>query len=905
MIEISHQQAQRMVRAGMDHGKKSSGSRLTQEQWASLQVHLETCEQCRNYAKQIQSTERDLSRALQGRLGPINGPQPGTFRSVMDRRLAVKAVRERLLRAFVWIAALIALAVILLMRPIFFSSEPVPIPTLTRTSLPTVPTIVTPRGSFRGVLVFESRHEGNSEIYVLNAGPLETDLTNLTRSSAQDTHPVWSPDGEWIAFLSDRDGQNEVYAISVAGSRLTRLTADPNLDWIGPLSWSPDGRWIAARAARRDQDGERYVYLVSLDGGNTPRSVAYSRGAPVAPSFSPVSNYLAFQASSPAGLIYDYSLSTGWYSAFNSYETNNDLVHSTGWYDWTPGGSNLIYIAEGPYRSGESPLPSQNVMSRVNISPGMSESSTSPEISSSPWQIAVDQGLGIFRAVTVAPGGMTAIYSQDADVDGCWTLFLQQVYLPLEVPVMVEGMCLEGGLSRSSWQPVSRTGVPLWLVVLARRPGEISPGYFALRFDQDLIIQGSSTIALPIESVTAVGLTFPENPIDWPGNPLPRPAGRRLNINPIAAAGDKLASESRMPGSGIVEHIVISRTSTAGSSLSEIRLDGGKPNFVHLVDESFSPSCPVISPDGSRIAFRFHPSGISGEGHVAVIASTGGQVLKLTGPGSATDAMPEETTSSYGCPVWSPDGRLLAAEYRAGNWTYLAIISADGSSGASFLRVEPQSVLPVWLRNGEENGLLLLAYPEVLGQPARIVSIDLNTKENQEALFFKMRASVQVVAMLPEIDAVSAFTASPDGQQIALIGVTYQFGQSDTLRSANLIFFTPEGMKQLPLEAYNRELAGERSLAWLDGGRIGFFQPVPLNGHIKAYIKLFDTQVYELETVASFNDLVTDIAWAGDGGWVIIASESGLWAQDVKAGLNSEASPVRLLKDWVAEADVR
>ena len=47
-------------------------------------------------------------------------------------------------------------------------------------------------------IVFMSTRDGNEEIYTMNSDG--TNQTRITNNPARDTHPVWSPDGDYIAF---------------------------------------------------------------------------------------------------------------------------------------------------------------------------------------------------------------------------------------------------------------------------------------------------------------------------------------------------------------------------------------------------------------------------------------------------------------------------------------------------------------------------------------------------------------------------------------------------------------------------------------------------------------------------------------------------------------------------------
>ena len=74
---------------------------------------------------------------------------------------------------------------------------------------------------------------------VPTAGGVAVQLTQ----SGQDSSPVWSPDGKTIAFLSSRDGNSQVYSLSLDGGEareLTHLSTGADL-----VKWSPDGKTIA------------------------------------------------------------------------------------------------------------------------------------------------------------------------------------------------------------------------------------------------------------------------------------------------------------------------------------------------------------------------------------------------------------------------------------------------------------------------------------------------------------------------------------------------------------------------------------------------------------------------------------------------------------------------------------
>jgi Tol biopolymer transport system component len=74
--------------------------------------------------------------------------------------------------------------------------------------------------------------------------------------------PLWSPDGERIAFRSDRDGGWDVFVMQADGSSTLNLTNSPETEEMG-ISWSPDGQHLVYHARAGDAFD---VFLVGVDG---------------------------------------------------------------------------------------------------------------------------------------------------------------------------------------------------------------------------------------------------------------------------------------------------------------------------------------------------------------------------------------------------------------------------------------------------------------------------------------------------------------------------------------------------------------------------------------------------------------------------------------------------------------
>ena len=115
-------------------------------------------------------------------------------------------------------------------------------------------------------IAFTTTRDGNSEIYLMNANG--GNQSNLTGDSAEDMYPAWSSDGQWILFTSDRDGNQEIYKMRTDGSELANLSNNQANDY--QPTWVSD-RGLFSSAGDRiafatNRDGNQEIYAMTIDG---------------------------------------------------------------------------------------------------------------------------------------------------------------------------------------------------------------------------------------------------------------------------------------------------------------------------------------------------------------------------------------------------------------------------------------------------------------------------------------------------------------------------------------------------------------------------------------------------------------------------------------------------------------
>jgi len=168
---------------------------------------------------------------------------------------------------------------------------------------------------------------GNENIYLIDING--NNLTELTKSTAHDLYPSWSPDGSQIVYQTNEGGDPELAIIDIATKNIRKITSNTCNDW-GP-SWSPDGDWIAFYS---DCDGERNIYKIRTDGDGR-QQLTYSSGS-----------YSWFPSWSPDGKRITFSSNRS--GKYNIYVMNadgsdlNQLAQGCVSY-FSPDGSQIVY----------------------------------------------------------------------------------------------------------------------------------------------------------------------------------------------------------------------------------------------------------------------------------------------------------------------------------------------------------------------------------------------------------------------------------------------------------------------------------------------------------------------------------------------------------------------------------
>ena len=135
-------------------------------------------------------------------------------------------------------------------------------------------------------IAFASRRTGNSDIYIMDIEG--KNIQNLTDRPATDFSPTFSPNGRWMAYVSDRD----IYLMNLATKERHRLTEGRSPDW------SPDGESIVFVSSR---SGQSNIYKMNINGEEVQQLT--NEGSNGSPSWSPDGESIIFSSNRDHGIF--------------------------------------------------------------------------------------------------------------------------------------------------------------------------------------------------------------------------------------------------------------------------------------------------------------------------------------------------------------------------------------------------------------------------------------------------------------------------------------------------------------------------------------------------------------------------------------------------------------------------
>lgn len=123
-------------------------------------------------------------------------------------------------------------------------------------------------GACAGWLSYHSNEDGRWDLYRVMLND-ERSIINLSRGTGTTSSitPATSPNGEYIAFSTDRDGNWEIYVINVDGSNMQRVTWNTSAIERDPV-WSPDGKAVIYETTRH---GNWDLYQMDVATGEETR----------------------------------------------------------------------------------------------------------------------------------------------------------------------------------------------------------------------------------------------------------------------------------------------------------------------------------------------------------------------------------------------------------------------------------------------------------------------------------------------------------------------------------------------------------------------------------------------------------------------------------------------------------
>ena len=497
-----------------------------------------------------------------------------------------------------------------------------------------------------------------------------------------DSQPKFSPDGQWIAFLSDREGSENIWIMKADGSGAKQVSKDPNNEFASP-SWDPDGKYIYVSKTKFGI-GPREIWMYHVDGGSgvqitkakpTPATPRDQRTSDMGVVASPDGRYLyyaqrhrdfSYNSMFPLWQIKRKDRKTG------EEDTLIEQPRSAMRPGITPDGKSVLYVTR---RETESGLRLRNL----------------------------ETGEDHWVRYPVTRDDQEAIFSRD--------LFPGYAFLPSGKEIVYNQ---DGKIRRLNLESGAESMIPF----SAEVSQDLGP---KLDFPQK-VEQGPVKVRLihsPAESPDGKRVAFSAMThlytLDLPnGKPQRLTTGKTTEFQPAWSPDGRWLAYVSWSGEG--------------GQLWKIPAAGGTP--VQLSKSLAVYSNPVFSPDGTRIVFlrgnaydrenSAFDGGQTGNADLAWISVDGGEEhLILPARGAGGPHFTDEKDRIY---VYTPGG-LVSLRYDGTDRRTHLIVKGSGSYFADE-PVPADDLVPspdgLWVLAHVMNQLYVIAMPLVGGEPPTI-----------------------------------------------------------------------------------------------------------------------------------------------------------------------------------------
>ena len=470
----------------------------------------------------------------------------------------------------------------------------------------------------------------------------------VTNHIEMDSNPIWSPDGNWIAFSSNRYGNLDIFVVPADGGRSQRMTWHSGNEV--PSDWSPDSKTIIFRATRDESingvygvdvaTGKTRQYFLDFAAINEPKfsadggKILYARLG--FPTFRP-----RYQGSA-ASQIWEYEIARNRRIEWR----NNGFQHL--WPNYALGGKTIlaVTVSEKTPSSSYVGKPIAKLVDNVNRCPNI----YAIDAPGKARRITdfVDEGV---RALTVSRDGQTAAFERDGDVY-VMKLGSEPKKIALNANMddkttFEERLVLRDGAAEQTVSPkgdriVFEVRGELWMVPTKKGKGPNADDAKQLTtwegFDQQPLFVSDDTIYFVSDRQGAMRL-YKMN-VDT------------LAVTPITTDDADVGALSLTPDRKLLSFW------KAGSQggLYVVPIAGGAPKQIlsrPRNEDGGSVPQYAWSPDGRYVAY---PEDLRRSGYYYWESASNIWVLDVE-KGTKTNVT--RLSASHGSPQWSPDGKYL------------------------------------------------------------------------------------------------------------------------------------------------------------------------------------------------------------------------------------------------------